>query len=186
MADLSPINDISSKTFDNLFSKYNALDTNRLLVYLVDNVDVSALPHLAEQFHILGNEGWLYACASGSEQSELIHAQTEDEKRELIKNAIELHKYKGTKYALRKVLEILNLNGKIREWFEYSGNPYHFIVSLDLRNRGYEQTTEEQLLDLIEETKNVRSVMEKLEVNLTNSADYKLRTVMITSEEVVL
>ena len=185
MADnFSPINDISSKTFDDLFSRFNDLDTNRLLVYLADNVDASALPHLAEQFHILGNEGWLYACGSGS--SQLIHANTEEEKRELIKNAIELHRYKGTKYALRKVLEILNLNGKIREWFEYEGNPYHFIVSLDLKNRGFEQTTEEQLLDLIEETKNVRSVMETLEVNLTNSADYRLRTAMITSEEVVI
>ncbi|HSA05696.1 MAG TPA: phage tail protein I [Candidatus Gastranaerophilales bacterium] len=173
MDNLSPINDISSKAFDDLFARYNALGTDKMLVYLVDTVNASALPHLAEQFHILGNEGWLYA-------------QTEQEKRALIKNAIELHRYKGTKYALRKILEILNLNGKIREWFEYEGNPYHFIVSLDLRNRGYEQTTEEQLLDLIEETKNARSVMEILEVNLTNQANYRLRTAMITSEEVII
>ena len=173
MANLSPINDNSSKTFDDLFSRFNSLDTDRLLVYLVDSVDSSALPHLAEQFHIMGNEGWLFA-------------KTEQEKRELIKNAIELHRYKGTKYSLEKVLEILNLNGKIREWFEYEGNPYHFIVSLDLRNRGFEQTTEGQLLDLIEETKNVRSIMETLEVNLTNSATQTIRTAMITSEEITI
>ena len=136
-------------------------------------MDSSALPHLAEQFHVLGNEGWLFA-------------NTEQEKRALIKNAIELHRYKGTKYSLEKVLEILNLNGKIREWFEYSGNPYHFIVSLDLRTRGFEQTTEGQLLDLIEETKNVRSVLEKLEVNLTNQAKQAIRTAIITSEEITL
>jgi len=173
MVNLSPINDLSSKAFDEVFSRFNSLDTNRLLVYLVDGVDSSALPHLAEQFHVLGNEGWLYA-------------NTEQEKRALIKNAIELHRYKGTKYSLEKVLEILNLNGKIREWFEYEGNPYHFIVSLDLRNRGFEQTTEGQLLDLIEETKNVRSVLEKLEVNLTNQATQAIRTAMVTSEEMIL
>lgn len=173
MDNLSPLNDISAHAFDEVFARYNSLDNDRLLVYLVDNVDASALPHLAEQFHIMGNEGWLYA-------------STEQEKRNLIKNAIELHRYKGTKYALRKVLEILNLNGKIREWFEDAGEPYHFIVSLDLRDRGYESTTEEQLLDLIQETKNVRSVMETLEVNLTNQADYRLRTAMITSEEITL
>ena len=61
MANLSPINDNSSKTFDDLFSRFNSLDTDRLLVYLVDSVDSSALPHLAEQFHIMGNEGWLFA-----------------------------------------------------------------------------------------------------------------------------
>lgn len=173
MDNLSPLNDISSKAFDELFSRFNSLDTNKLLVYLVDTVDASALPHLAEQFHILGNEGWLFA-------------QTELEKRNLIKNAIELHRYKGTKYALRKVLEILNLNGNIKEWFEYQGNPYRFMVSVDLKNRGFDFVTEKQLLDLIEETKNVRSVMEKLEVNLTNSANQKIATAIITSEEIVL
>lgn len=173
MDNLSPLNDISSKAFDELFSRFNSLDVSKLLVYLVDTVNVSALPHLAEQFHLLGNEGWLFA-------------STEQEKRNLIKNAIELHKYKGTKYALRKVLEILNLNGKIWEWFEYQGNPYHFIVSLDIKNRSFDAVTEEQLLDLIEETKNVRSVMEKLEVNLTNSANQKIATAIITSEEIVL
>lgn len=173
MDNLSPINDISSKAFDELFSRYGSLEITNLLVYIVDSVDASALAHLAEQFHIMGNEGWLYS-------------KNEEEKRALIKNAIELHRYKGTKFALEKVLEILNLNGKIFEWFEYSGNPYHFTVNLDLKTRGFDSITETQLLDLIEETKNVRSVMEKLEVNLTNSALQAIRTAIITSEELVL
>lgn len=170
---LSPLNDLSSQVFDELFSRFNNLPTDVLLVYLIDNVDSSALPHLAEQFHITGKEGWIYA-------------QSEEEKRELIKNSIELHKYKGTKYALEKVLEILNLNGKITEWFDYGGEPYYFKVVLNLTSKGFEQTTEKDLLELIEETKNVRSVMEALEVNLVTIARQKIRAAMITSEEVVI
>lgn len=63
--------------------RFAQIDLTALLVYLVDIVDASALPSLAEQFHVQGLEGWLFAA-------------NEQEKRELIKQAIELHKYKGT------------------------------------------------------------------------------------------
>ena len=49
---LTPINDISSVTFDELFARYQSLDTECLLIYLFDKVEESALVHLAEQFHI--------------------------------------------------------------------------------------------------------------------------------------
>lgn len=64
-------------------------------------VDASALPALAEQFHVQGLEGWLFTT-------------DEREKRELIKQAIELHKYKGTIWAVRRVLEILSLRNYFR------------------------------------------------------------------------
>ena len=57
---LTPINDISSVTFDELFARYQSLDTECLLIYLFDKVEESALVHLAEQFHITGTEGWTY------------------------------------------------------------------------------------------------------------------------------
>ena len=126
MSELNPLNDISSKVFDELFSRFQNLDTDALLVYLIDKVDESALVHLAEQFHIMGNEGWL-------------QTKTETEKREIIKKAIELHRYKGTKYALVKVLSSLNINGEIKEWFEYEGEPYHFKINIFLQNYAYNQ-----------------------------------------------
>lgn len=89
----------------------------------------SALVHLADQFHIMGNEGWL-------------QAKTTAEKREIIKNAIELHRYKGTKYALIKVLNSLNIDGEIKEWFEYDGEPYFFKVILYIFTRPVDTETE--------------------------------------------
>ena len=88
--------------------RFAQLDLTALMVYLIDQVDASALPALAEQFHVQGLEGWLFTT-------------DEREKRELIKQAIELHKYKGTIWAVRRVLEILSLPGTISEWFEYGG-----------------------------------------------------------------
>ena len=151
MSEITPLNDISSKVFDELFSRFQDLDTDVLLVYLIDSVDESALVHLADQFHIMGNEGWL-------------QAKTEAEKREIIKKAVELHRYKGTKYALIKVLNSLNINGDVEEWFEYGGDPYHFKIDIFLQNYTYNEKVFESLKKMIDEYKNVRSVLEEISI----------------------
>ncbi len=110
--------------------------------------DSEILDLLAWQFHIEGYE----------------LAQSVKEKRALIKSAIELHRYKGTKYAIKKVLEALGLEGQVKEWFEYNGKPYHFKVDIFAKNKLIEPETEQKLLKLIEQYKNVRSKLEKVSI----------------------
>ncbi|EBG7460312.1 phage tail protein I [Salmonella enterica] len=137
--------------------RFAQIDLTALLVYLVDIVDASALPSLAGQFHVQGLEGWLFAAK-------------EQEKRELIKQAIELHKYKGTPWAVRRVLEILSLPGTISEWFEYGGKAYFFKVEIKLINQGMDENLFNNLVDLIHEYKNVRSKLEALIVWIINQS----------------
>jgi phage tail P2-like protein len=173
MNNLSPINDLSSKTYDELFSRFQDLDLDCLLVYVFDTVNSSALVHLAEQFHITGNEGWLN-CAS------------ESERRELLKNSIKLHKFRGTKYALIRVLNILGLNGTVQEWFDYGGEPYHFKIGIDMNNKAFDSETESSLIELIEANKNVRSKLEKMTVNLISTEEQIFASYCTTSEEVTV
>ncbi|EHQ9703759.1 phage tail protein I [Salmonella enterica] len=137
--------------------RFAQIDLTALLVYLVDIVDASALPSLAGQFHVQGLEDWLFAA-------------NEQEKRELIKQAIELHKYKGTPWAVRRVLEILSLPGTISEWFEYGGKAYFFKVEIELINQGMDENLFNNLVDLIHEYKNVRSKLEALIVWIINQS----------------
>ncbi|MBJ3622521.1 phage tail protein I [Salmonella enterica subsp. enterica serovar Weltevreden] len=137
--------------------RFAQIDLTALLVYLVDIVDASALPSLAGQLHVQGLEGWLFAA-------------NEQEKRELIKQAIELHKYKGTPWAVRRVLEILSLPGTISEWFEYGGKAYFFKVEIELINQGMDENLFNNLVDLIHEYKNVRSKLEALIVWIINQS----------------
>ncbi|EBO1394973.1 phage tail protein I [Salmonella enterica subsp. enterica serovar Kentucky] len=137
--------------------RFAQIDLTALLVYLVDIVDASALPSLAGQFDVQGLEGWLFAA-------------NEQEKRELIKQAIELHKYKGTPWAVRRVLEILSLPGTISEWFEYGGKAYFFKVEIELINQGMDENLFNNLVDLIHEYKNVRSKLEALIVWIINQS----------------
>ena len=165
MSNLSPINDLSSRTFDDLFARFQELDLECLLVYLFDKVNESALIHLAEQFHITGNEGWA-GCTTEAD--------------------LNLHRYRGTKYSLVRVLEILGLNGKVTEWFEYGGDPYYFRISIDMNDKGFDEFTEQQLLDLITANKNVRSHLESLIIHLISTATQMYASYATTSEEVTV
>ncbi|KUM03542.1 phage tail protein I [Chromobacterium subtsugae] len=87
--------DARSRILAALAARISAVDVSGLLVYLVDNVARSALPLLAEQFSLPG-DGW-----------EL--AESDYARRRMIKGAIELHRYKGTPWAIREVIRRLGL-----------------------------------------------------------------------------
>lgn len=174
MSSLAPIDDINIKIFDEIFEeRFSALELDVILVTIIDNLPSDALPHLAEQFHILGDEGWNFA-------------QTEQEKRNLLKKALEIHKYKGTKYALLKVFETLNISGTIQEWFEYGGNPYFFKVILNIFDRGLSDDLEQQLLRLINKFKNVRSKLETIELFLTAKCTQNIYSYLLLGETITI
>lgn len=75
------------------------------------------IEHLLWEEHIYPNEGGYLAF-------------TKAEKAELIRSAYDLHRKKGTVYAIERVLDVVGLNGEVMEWKEYDADPYHFIVEL--------------------------------------------------------
>jgi len=120
---------------------------NVLIYPRIDEIeDEELLDLLGWQFHI---EGW-----------EL--AKTIEEKRRLVKSAIELHRYKGTPYAIKKVLEALGLVGEVKEWFQYGGKPYRFKIDLSSVNREITPGLRDKLIELINEYKNERSWLEEI------------------------
>lgn len=70
------------------------VDLNAMLVYLVDLVKPRILPVLADQFSMLDEPAWMLAESVGA-------------RRNLIKSAAELHRYKGTPWAVREVIRLL-------------------------------------------------------------------------------
>lgn len=74
---------------------FASIDKTVVLAYLIDTVPADALPYLAEQLDVLGYKGWLFA-------------ETEAEKRDLLKKAITLHRKKGTPFAVKEALRAVN------------------------------------------------------------------------------
>lgn len=167
------LNDLSNKTLLNCAKKAFNIDLKPFAYFIFDKVDENLLPVLAEMFHITGNEGWNLA-------------QNTSQKRELLKKAFILHKTKGTKQAIKDVLSALNLNGNILEWFEYGGEPYHFRVLLKVFDRTLDNETENMLLALIYEFKNVRSHLEKIEIYLTSCAEITFFPRILCGETITL
>lgn len=95
------------------------------------------------------------------------HTLSIDQKRKLIKNATQVHRKKGTPFAIEKVLESLRLPGEVLEWFQYVGNPYYFRVEIE----AVELTSETlKLLNmLIDEYKNKRSWLDYIAIKMKQS-----------------
>lgn len=98
--------------FDDMVkSRLESLDLSALLVYVVDSVPADALYYLASQFDVLGWKGWNLA-------------QTDADRRALIKKAIELHRYKGTVWAIKEAVRAVGFDdAKVKEHvgFDYDG-----------------------------------------------------------------
>lgn len=139
-----------------LAARMSDIDLSPLLVYLVDSVPDSALPDLAEQLHILG-EGWNLAT-------------TEQSRRSLIKAAIDLHRHKGTLYAVSLAIELMGLTGHAVEWFNYGGSPFHFKISAAIPpGRSFTETDWQTLLARVEDAKNIRSHLEGISLSAETS-----------------
>ncbi len=89
--------------------RLNRLDLSGLLVNLIDRVEASALVWLGKQFSLFG-DGW-----------EL--ANEESARRELIKTAIEIHRYKGTPWAIKQALAVLGFGDAVL--IEHTGYRMH-------------------------------------------------------------
>ena len=106
-----------------------------------------------------------------SQSVEMVFIQKREDKIRFIQNYVQLKRIKGTKDG---VIYAINLVGEghatIREWFEYGGAPYNFIIDID----GYSSFTLEQLMlikELVYVYKNVRSwfsfnIIERFESNI--------------------
>jgi phage tail P2-like protein len=124
MTDLLPpllAADERCRILEQLSARLQALDLSPLLVNLVDRAEDDVLLYLADQFNVV-ESGWWGAVDDAQER------------RELIKLSIALHRRKGTPWALRRLLESAGVRADIREWWQTGGDPFTFEIDI-LANR---------------------------------------------------
>ncbi len=84
---------------------------------------------------------------------------TLSEKRKTILECMQIHQYKGTKYAVETALRSVYETVKVTEWFEYGGEPYHFkVIIYDSSN---DKEKRARILAKVQYYKNLRSVLEE-------------------------
>lgn len=146
--------------------RMDGVELDKILVYLIDSVDVSALPHLARQFDVLGYKGFRLAT-------------NESEQREIIKRAIELHRFKGTLWAVREAL--ISIGFGDAEIVEHVPDHWaKFRINIDLGERPLNQFEIDELVKMVTEYKNVRSHLADLSYSISLGTDM---TLMDSSDE---
>ncbi|MCD5324786.1 MULTISPECIES: phage tail protein I [Pontibacillus] len=88
-------------------------------------------------------------------------------KRQLIKDSEMLHKYKGTPWAVERLVSTVFEKGAVKEWFEYGGDPYHFKVEIEGAFSAEKDI--DRLGKLIQKAKNIRSKFEGFSINMPKS-----------------
>lgn len=131
------------------------IDTGNLLVYIIDAVDSSALSFLAEQLDVLGYKGFRLAT-------------TEQDKREILKRSIELHKYKGTVWAIKEALKSIGFaDVKVNEGIAAGYDHWaKFGIELTNQNVQLNDTQYADILAMVREYKNERSHLEDILIRI--------------------
>ncbi|WP_051183066.1 phage tail protein I [Desulfocurvibacter africanus] len=120
-----------------------ASSRNSLLWARIDELDEAVLTHLAARLHVdVWDPDWSLA-----------------RKRTAVRNAVQVHRYKGTAQAVRLALAPFAAV-RMEEWFEYGGAPYTFRVLVDTQVGS--EALYQDIRKAVNEVKNVRSHFEAI------------------------
>jgi phage tail P2-like protein len=137
--------------------RLSELELDKLLIYLIDTVDASALPFLAEQFDVLGYKGM-----------RLAHSEADE--REIIKKSIELHRFKGTLWAVEEALKAVGYGDCVIE--EHVDDHWaKFRVHVDIGTHPINVLEIDDVVKMITEYKNTRSHLVDLSYTISFDED---------------
>lgn len=147
--------------------KLDEIGIEKMLIYIIDTVDESAIPLLAHQFDVEGYKGMKLA-------------KTMEQKREVIKRAIELKRFKGTVWAVEEALKSIGYpDAVLTEHVEAGPNGWAtFRIELNAGDNVISAEAIEELVKMINEYKNTRSHL----VDLTYTVDLGSDDVTVKDE----
>lgn len=133
-------------------ARMNAIEVEALLIYVIDSVSASALPLLARQFDVEGFQG--YGLAT-----------TDEQRRQIIKRAIEFKRYRGTVWAIKEAMQTVGYTGATLIEGVDTGDPdtdwARFKIESELGDTiGVGGVVEAELAKLVREYKPARSYLE--------------------------
>lgn len=106
--------------------------------------------------------------------------------RKVIATQPEVHRYRGSPYAVETALGALELdNVTLTEWFEQAGTPGTFNVDVELSTRGL---TEQEQVDIevaIKKSKNTRSHLDQLNIWLTSTGELPVVGMFALTGEII-
>lgn len=86
-------------------------------------------------------------------------AWSEEQKREVVRAAVWVHRHKGTRGAVDRAVGSLGYRVRIREWWEAepAGQPFTFSIEIEVDDRGVDAALYGSLTRVVAAAKNTRS-----------------------------
>lgn len=86
-----------------------------------------------------------------------------EEKRKILKDSWYVHKHLGTTDAVERAVSAIYPDSRVVEWFEYGGEPYHFVMQIQVEESQLDLSKHDTVLRSIDYYKNLRSVLDDVE-----------------------
>jgi phage tail P2-like protein len=155
----------ASQCLDNLFSGFNKRVKELLIYSRIDELDEQTLDDLAWQWNIDYDDGYRFI-------------ENIQEKRDIVKSALQLHKYRGTRWSIDKISDILNMPIEITEWWQSDNvvglEPYEFDAFVNANQRGISEQFYLDAVKLINSLKNARSHLRKIQSMIAIRSNFYL------------
>ena len=91
---------------------------------------------------------------------------TLEEKRKTLKDSWIVHKRLGTKYAVETAMSAIYPHTKVKEWFEYGGNPYCFRLEINATGSNGDLDKQRRVLQRLNYYKNLRSHLDSVDYTI--------------------
>jgi phage tail P2-like protein len=109
-------------------------------------------------------------------------AMNELDKRTYIQNTMLLKRRKGSAWATKHALSSIGVETVLEEWFHYAGTPFHFRVSVNVKDRGLDDATIELIEKMVSTHKNERSQLDAIMIYLSNTCSVHYASVSMSGE----
>lgn len=113
---------------------------------------------------------------------------SEAQKRDTIKASLGVHRVKGTIGAVRRALSALGIEARLQEWFNQipQGKPYTYRLLLDIDQVGIDQLTMRRVIQVVDDTKNLRSHLDTIRLRAVSKVRRRVAAVTGTGHQVTL
>lgn len=108
---------------------------------------------------------------------------TTEEKQKILTAARFARRKAGTKSAVLRSIDAIFAKADVKEWFEYDGEPYHFLVNVDATDIRTTQETYDSLLERILKAKNLRSELDGIAISDLGKSPGKIFVAGVMSAE---
>jgi len=107
-------------------------------------------------------------------------------KRRLIQAARRNSSRKGTAKAVSDIVGTIHSGAQVEAWFQYSGDPYCFRITVDTTDTGIDDEAYDKLLYYIDDYKALRSHLDGITVNLQSKCVTVIAGAAITGDYAVI